>query len=150
MGTKISLIFIRIYIFYPNHSSSGIYGNFGQANYAAAKMGLVGMTNTVAIEGAKNNVLCNAIAPAALSRMTENIFPAEMHDRLNPKFVAPLTLYLCHETCEENGSVIEVGGGWAGKIRFESAEGALFAHKSAPPTVEDVERNFAKIWRRFW
>merc|ERR1711962_90190 len=126
-------------------SSSGIYGNFGQANYAAAKMGLVGLTNTVAIEGAKYNVHCNAVAPNALSRMTENIFPKHMHETLDPRNVAPLTLYLCHESCEETGSCIEVGGGWAGKLRFESAEGAVFANKSAPPTVEDIERNFAKI-----
>lgn len=126
-------------------SSSGIYGNFGQANYAAAKMGLVGMTNTVAIEGKKSNVHCNAIAPAALSRMTENIFPKEMHERLSPQYIAPLTLYLCHESCEETGSCIEVGGGWAGKIRFESAEGAVFATKARAPTVEDVEKHFAKI-----
>jgi len=126
-------------------SSSGIYGNFGQANYAAAKLGLVGLTQTVAIEGQKHNVHCNAIAPVAASRMTEALFPEDMLERLKPEFVAPMTLYLCHESCEETGATIEVGGGWAAKIRRESAAGALYAHKGAFPTVEDVAANFDKI-----
>ena len=77
--------------------------------------------------------------------MTEKLFPEQLHERMNPKFVAPLTLYLCHDSCEESGSTIEVGAGWAGKIRSQSAAGAVFANKSAPPTVEDVARNFGKI-----
>ena len=126
-------------------SSSGIYGNFGQTNYAAAKLGLVGLTQTVAIEGRKHNVHCNAIAPVAATRMTESLFPADMLDRLKPDYIAPLTLYLCHEDCEETGSTIEVGGGWAAKIRRESAAGAIYAHKGAYPSVEDVAANFDKI-----
>jgi len=126
-------------------SSSGIYGNFGQANYAAAKMGLVGLTNTLAIEGRKNNVLCNAVAPQALSRMTENIFPADLHEMLGPQFVAPLTLYLCHEDCDETGGVFETGGGYSSKLRFQSTKGALFATKAAYPTVEDVAAKFDEI-----
>jgi len=126
-------------------SSSGIYGNFGQTNYAAAKLGLVGLTQTVAIEGRKHNVHCNAIAPVAATRMTESLFPADMLDRLKPDYIAPLTLYLCHEDCEETGSTIEVGGGWAAKIRRESAAGAIYAHKGGYPSVEDVAANFDKI-----
>ena len=126
-------------------SSSGIYGNFGQSNYAAAKLGLVGLTNTVAIEGRKHNIHCNAIAPVAASRMTESLFPQEMLERLKPEYVAPLTLYLCHESCEETGSTIEVGGGWAAKLRRESAAGAVYANKSEYPSVEDVAANFDKI-----
>ena len=126
-------------------SSSGIYGNFGQSNYAAAKLGLVGLTQTVAIEGRKHNVHCNAIAPVAASRMTEALFPADMLDRLKPDYVAPLTLYLCHDSCEETGATIEVGGGWAAKIRRESAAGAIYATKGSYPTVEDVAANFEKI-----
>ena len=126
-------------------SSSGIYGNFGQTNYAAAKLGLVGLTQTVAIEGRKHNVHCNAIAPVAATRMTESLFPADMLDRLKPDYIAPLTLYLCHEDCEETGSTIEVGGGWAAKIRRESAAGAIYANKGGYPSVEDVAANFDKI-----
>jgi len=84
-------------------SNSGIYGNFGQANYSAAKMGLVGLANTVAIEGARNNVLCNVIVPTAASRMTEGILPDILFNELKPKLIAPVVAYLCHESCEDNG-----------------------------------------------
>lgn len=84
-------------------SNSGIYGNFGQANYSAAKMGLVGLANTVAIEGARNNVLCNVIIPTAASRMTEGILPDILFNELKPKLIAPVVAYLCHESCEDNG-----------------------------------------------
>lgn len=84
-------------------SNSGIYGNFGQANYSAAKMGLVGLANTVAIEGAKNNIHCNVIVPTAASRMTEGILPDFLFNELKPQLIAPVVAYLCHESCEDNG-----------------------------------------------
>lgn len=84
-------------------SNSGIYGNFGQANYSAAKMGLVGLANTVAIEGAKNNIHCNVIVPTAASRMTEGILPDILFNELKPQLIAPVVCYLCHESCEDNG-----------------------------------------------
>lgn len=84
-------------------SNSGIYGNFGQVNYTAAKMGLIGLANTVAIEGARNNVLCNVIVPTAASRMTEGILPDILFNELKPKLIAPVVAYLCHESCEDNG-----------------------------------------------
>merc|ERR1712226_545065 len=111
-------------------SASGLYGNFGQVHYSAAKMGLVGLTKSVAIEGKKNNIYCNAIAPLATSRMTEKIFPTVMLEKMAPKFVAPLVLFLCHESCNETGAVFEVSAGWAAKIQTESAAGAVFAKKS--------------------
>lgn len=73
-------------------SNSGLYGNFGQANYSAAKMGLVGLANTVAIEGRKNNIHCNVIVPTAASRLTEDILPPDLYDQLKPDLIAPVVV----------------------------------------------------------
>ncbi|XP_067952015.1 peroxisomal multifunctional enzyme type 2-like [Watersipora subatra] len=108
-------------------SSSGIYGNFGQANYAAAKLGLLGLSNTLAKEGVKYNIRCNAIAPTAGSRMLATVMPQEMIDALKPEFVAPLVLYLCHESSEETGGLFEAAAGWIGKNRWQNAQGAFIA-----------------------
>ncbi|GFG30340.1 hypothetical protein Cfor_01575, partial [Coptotermes formosanus] len=88
-------------------SNSGLYGNFGQANYSAAKMGLVGLNNTLAIEGMKNNIHCNVIVPTAASRLTEDILPPDFFAQLRPELIAPVVVWLCHESCEENGAIIE-------------------------------------------
>lgn len=106
-------------------STSGIYGNFGQANYSAAKLGVVGLMNTVAIEGEKYNVFCNAICPTAASRMTEGILPEEFFKQLKPHLIAPVVVYLCHENTSENGSIIESACGWATKLHFVRGKGSL-------------------------
>lgn len=106
-------------------SNSGIYGNFGQANYSAAKLGVVGLMNTVAIEGAKYNVHCNTICPTAASRMTEGILPDEFYQELKPHLIAPVVVYLCHENTNENGSIIESACGWATKVHFVRGKGSL-------------------------
>lgn len=107
-------------------SAAGIYGNFGQANYAAAKMGVIGFSNTLALEGKKRNIHVNTIAPIAGSRLTETVLPKELIDALKAEYVSPLVAYLCHESCTETGSLFEVGGGFFGKLRFERTEGKLF------------------------
>ena len=104
-------------------SAAGIYGNFGQANYAMAKLGLVGLSNTLAIEGRKNNVLVNTIAPIAGSRMTETVMPKEMIEALKPEYVSALVARLCHESSEESGGLFEVGGGFYSKLRWERSAG---------------------------
>lgn len=106
-------------------SNSGIYGNFGQANYSAAKLGLVGLANTVAIEGRKNNIFCNVIVPTAASRMTEDVLPELLFQELKPQLIAPVVAYLCHESCEENGAVIESAAGWATKVQTVRGKGAV-------------------------
>nr|XP_025716567.1 peroxisomal multifunctional enzyme type 2 isoform X2 [Callorhinus ursinus] len=126
-------------------SASGIYGNFGQANYSAAKLGLLGLSNTLAIEGQRSNIHCNTIAPAAGSRMTQSIMPEDLMEALKPDYVAPLVLWLCHESCEENGSLFEVGGGWIGKLRWERALGAIVRQKNQRMTPEAVKANWKKI-----
>ncbi len=123
-------------------SGAGIYGNFGQANYSAAKLGLYGFTRTLAVEGAKNNVRVNAIAPVAASRLTETIMPPEMLAQLKPEYVTPLVAYLCHESCSDTGQLFEVGGGFVAKLRWERAAGK---HFGGPFSVEDVASSWGNI-----
>lgn len=96
-------------------SAAGLFGNFGQANYGAAKMGIVGFTKVLALEGARHNICANAIAPIARTRMTEQLLgrAAEM---LDPAFVAPVVAFLCHESCQLTSRVFSVGGGRVAEI----------------------------------
>jgi 3-hydroxyacyl-CoA dehydrogenase/3a,7a,12a-trihydroxy-5b-cholest-24-enoyl-CoA hydratase len=107
-------------------SAAGIYGNFGQANYSMAKLGLVGFANTLALEGRKKNILVNTIAPIAGSRLMETILPSEVIDVLEPGYVSPLVAWLCHEDCEESGGLFEVGGGFMSRLRWERTRGKTF------------------------
>ncbi|CAF0705114.1 unnamed protein product [Brachionus calyciflorus] len=125
-------------------SGAGIYGNFGQANYSAAKLGLLGLSNTLSIEGQKYNIKCNTIAPVAKSRLTETVMPEEILNVLKPEFVSPLVLYLCHENTNETGSLFEVGGGWVGKLRWQKSSGAVVRNGDLM-TPEDVRDNWTKI-----
>ncbi len=121
-------------------SAAGIYGNFGQANYSAAKLGLVGLGFTLAAEGRKYNIRVNTIAPIAGSRLTETILPKDLTDALRPEYVSPLVAWLAHERCEETGGLFEVGGGFFAKLRWERAEGQLFrvGRDITPERVEKV------------
>ena len=125
-------------------STSGIYGNFGQANYGMAKLGLYGLTRTLAIEGRKNNIFVNAIAPTGGTRMTEGLFPAGAFDKLKPELVSPLVAFLCSDECKETGSLFEVGGGWMSKVRWERSLGIGF-NPDEGFTPEDVAANFDKL-----
>jgi NAD(P)-dependent dehydrogenase (short-subunit alcohol dehydrogenase family) len=116
-------------------SGSGLYGNFGQSNYAAAKMGLVGLTRTLAIEGAKYGITAHAIAPAAASRMTEDLMPPEWLDRLQPDYVAPLVAYLASEACTDTGRIYSVGGGHIARVAILEGAGTTF---ETVPSPEDV------------
>jgi len=113
-------------------SIAGIYGNFGQANYAAAKLGLFGLAQTLAIEGASKNILCNTIAPTAGSRLTATVLPDEVIEALKPEYVTPAVILLGHESCPANGKLFEIGGGWVSQTRWEQTEGVFFReHYSA-------------------
>ncbi|MCK6592889.1 MAG: SDR family NAD(P)-dependent oxidoreductase, partial [Polyangiaceae bacterium] len=125
-------------------SAAGIYGNFGQANYSMAKLGLVGLSNTLAIEGKKRNVLVNTIAPIAGSRLTETVLPKELIDALRPEYVSPLVAYLCHESCSDTGGLYEVGGGFFSKLRWQRTEGELLAIGQAIEP-EEVAASWGKI-----
>jgi 3-hydroxyacyl-CoA dehydrogenase/3a,7a,12a-trihydroxy-5b-cholest-24-enoyl-CoA hydratase len=125
-------------------SAAGLYGNFGQANYSAAKMSLVGLGFTLAVEGEKRNVKVNIIAPIAGSRMTATILPPEVCEQLKPEYVAPLVAYLCSEGCDVSGGVYEVGAGVTARVRWLRAPGVALPLKDGI-TPEHVAANWAKI-----
>lgn len=104
-------------------SGAGLFGRYGQANYSAAKAGLIGLTLALAREGARYGVRVNAIAPWAATEMTRVAFNDAMQDALRAEFVSPFVLALCHPQSQESGAVIEIGGGWAAKLRWERAAG---------------------------
>lgn len=112
-------------------SASGLYGSFGQTNYSAQKLGLVGFSGTLAKEGAKYNILVNTVAPIAASRMTATVMGEEQLAALTPDFVVPTVAYLVSDQTENSGGVYELGGGYVSKIRFERAAGALFKTDSS-------------------
>lgn len=127
-------------------SNSGLYGNFGQANYSAAKMGLIGLANTLAIEGQRKNIHTNVIIPTAASRLTEDVLPPEIFEQLKPELIAPVVVWLCHEKCMENGSIIESALGWAGKCHVIRSSGSVLRPDlSSNVTPEDVEKKWSAI-----
>ncbi len=124
-------------------SSTGLYGNFGQANYGAAKLSLVGFMNTMKIEGAKNNIKVNAISPVAATRMTENIgLTPEMLDQLKPEFVTPGVMYLVSED-GPTGAILSAGAGVFALAKMYETDGVCL--KEGGITAEEVAANWAKI-----
>jgi NAD(P)-dependent dehydrogenase (short-subunit alcohol dehydrogenase family) len=116
-------------------SAAGIFGNFGPANYGAAKMGLVGFTRVLAVEGARFNIAANAIAPIALTRMTEDLL-GDLGQKLQPDYVAPLVTFLAHESCDATGRVFSVGGGRVAEVFIGECQGFTDANLS-PESVRD-------------
>jgi NAD(P)-dependent dehydrogenase (short-subunit alcohol dehydrogenase family) len=117
-------------------SGAGIFGNFGQSNYGAAKMGLVGLMNVLAVEGAKNNIKVNTIAPIAKTRLTEQLL-GPLAAALDPEFVTPLVTYLCSDKCELTHEIFDVGGGRYARIFVGMAKGWV-APKGKKPTAETI------------
>ena len=122
-------------------SPSGLYGNFGQANYGAAKLGVVGFMNTLKIEGQKNNIRINAIAPVAATRMTENLIPGAMLEKLGPELVTPGVVYLCSEDAP-SGVILQAQGG---QFSVATIVENPWVNLGAAPTVEAVAENWSKI-----
>lgn len=123
-------------------STSGIYGNFGQGNYGAAKLGMVGLINTLAIEGAKYNIKANALAPVAATRMTEDIMDQATLDRLGPALVAPIVTKLMTDEIEETGSIFLAGGGKYWRLAIAHTEGETFDHV---PTLDELDAAWPQI-----
>lgn len=123
-------------------STSGLFGNFGQANYGAAKLGLVGLINTLAQEGAKYNIKTNAVAPIAATRMTQDILPPEVFEKLTPEYVAPVVVYLMTEELTDTDSVFIVGGGKVQRTALFQNDGITF---DSVPSVEDIAAKWGQI-----
>ena len=124
-------------------SGAGVFGNFGQSNYGAAKMGLVGLSNVLAVEGAKSNIKCNVIAPIAKTRLTESLL-GPLAAALDPNFVTPLVAYLVSEQCQLTHEVFDVGGGRYARIFIGLGKGWT-ARKGQIPSPEEIAANLPAI-----
>ncbi len=125
-------------------SAAGVFGNFGQANYAAAKMGLVGLSSVTAIEGARYNIKSNVIAPIARTRLTEDLM-GSLGDAFAPEYIAPLVAYLVAEECPYSHEIFNVGAGRYARIFVASAPG-WHAPEGTVPAVEDIRDNLDAIY----
>jgi NAD(P)-dependent dehydrogenase (short-subunit alcohol dehydrogenase family) len=123
-------------------SSSGLFGNFGQVNYSAAKAAIHGMTMSLAKEGENSNIKVNTIAPVAATSMTQGVIQEDILKAIHPRFVVPLVAVLAGKDCPENGGMYEVGGGWITKLRYQRAEGLQLTPDASP---EDILKNWDKV-----
>ncbi|MEQ9519074.1 MAG: SDR family NAD(P)-dependent oxidoreductase [Parvibaculum sp.] len=123
-------------------SSSGLYGNFGQTNYGAAKLGVVGFINTLKLEGQKDNIRCNALAPVAYTRMTSNLMPPETEQMLTPESVTPGVIYLVSEDAP-TGTILCAGAGVFSVAKIMESDGMFLGREDL--TAEKVAENFEKI-----
>ncbi|KAL1449163.1 hypothetical protein WDU94_000385 [Cyamophila willieti] len=108
-------------------------------------MGLVGLSNTLSIEGEKNNIHCNVIVPTAASRLTQDILPPDFFEELRPDLIAPVVAWLCHEHCEENGTIIDSAVGWAAKCHMVRGGGSLLRQSITEPVMLE---NVRELWSR--
>ncbi len=126
-------------------SAAGLYGNFGQTNYSAAKMGLVGLMNTVKLEGEKYNIKVNTVAPMATTRLTDDILPPDLKEKLKPEFVAPLVMYFCSEECSDTGMILNAGMGCFNRAAVVTGPGSVVGDGVTPPTPEQIHQSWDAI-----
>jgi NAD(P)-dependent dehydrogenase (short-subunit alcohol dehydrogenase family) len=125
-------------------SGSGTVGNFGQSNYGAAKMAVNGLINVLRFEGAKYNILCNAISPSAHTRMTEGLLPPQLLQYMRPEFVSPAVAWLCSEECDASGEIIGATAGNYARVQYFQSEGVQF-DPDQPVTIEMVVEKMDQI-----
>ena len=126
-------------------SAAGLYGNFGQANYSAAKMGLIGFMNTLKLEGEKYKIMVNAVAPVAATRLTEDIFPDDLIAKFKAESVAPLVLCLCADECPISGAIYNAGTGFYCRAALVTGPGIALGDEINAPTPEQIAANFEKM-----
>jgi NAD(P)-dependent dehydrogenase (short-subunit alcohol dehydrogenase family) len=124
-------------------SNSGVFGNFGQSNYGAAKMGLVGLSNVIAVEGAKAGIQSNVLMPVAATRMTEDLL-GELVSVIRPELVTPMVTFLASEACTFTHEMFSAAGGRYARVFIGLAPG-WYGGKDHVPTAEDVLDNLAQI-----
>lgn len=123
-------------------SISGLIGNFGQANYGAAKMGIVGLTNVLKLEGAKHHIKVNVLVPSAVTRLSEDVMPKETFKKFNVQYCTPALLYLASEQCQDSGAYIQAFAGYFSRSAILTGPGVKFSNI---PTPEQIMENWDKI-----
>jgi NAD(P)-dependent dehydrogenase (short-subunit alcohol dehydrogenase family) len=126
-------------------SGAGLFGNFGQTNYAAAKMGIIGLTNVLKLEGAKYNIKTNVIAPVAASRLTEDILPPQLLEKMKPDYITALVMYLCSDQCQDSGAIINCAVGYYSRTALMTGPGAILSDGKHIPEPEEIMDNWSKI-----
>ena len=126
-------------------SASGLYGNFGQANYAAAKIGMYGLARSIAWEGMRTNITCNCVCPVGATTMNSANWSEEDKRIRKAEYVAPLVVYLAHQNCTESGSIFEASAGSFRKLRWERTEGLNLYPEEDELTVDTIAKNWDQI-----
>ena len=125
-------------------SAAGLFGNFGQTNYGAAKMGIAGMMNSVKLEGAKYNIKANTLVPIAGTRLTATVLPPQVVEQLKPEYVSPLAAYLVSEQCELSGAMMVAGAGYFSRAAVMEGPGVFFEDADSV-TPDDIAAKIAEI-----
>ncbi|MBN2497457.1 MAG: SDR family NAD(P)-dependent oxidoreductase [Deltaproteobacteria bacterium] len=126
-------------------SAAGLYGNFGQSNYSAAKLGLVGFMNTLKLEGRKYDIKVNTVAPMAHTRLTDDILPPDLKERLRPEFVVPLVIYLASERCSVSGEIFNAGMGCFNRAAVVAGPGRVVGDGQRVPALEEIHQHWEAI-----
>ena len=126
-------------------SASGLYGNFGQANYAAAKIGMYGLARSIAWEGGRTNITCNCVCPVGATTMNSANWSGEDKRIRKAEYVAPLVVYLAHEDCQESGTIFEASAGSFKKLRWERTEGLNVYPEQDTLDINTIAKNWDKI-----
>ena len=126
-------------------SSSGMYGNFGQSNYGAAKMGVIGLMNTLKLEVGRYNIRVNTVAPNADTDMTRGVFPMDVARRIRPQFNTPLVTYLCSRENPVSGMIFTMSAGWFARSAMVSGKGVCIGDARRPIPAEEIRDRFDEI-----